>query len=253
MNSTVDKSFYVSLAVNMAIVVHLLFMLVRANKGGDWRVPYRNLIVILISWFVIIILRFVLTLTGRDDFDLIINTTQRIASSATLLTMMLVNHFIVVVSDRRRRKELAFKISRDRIIASEALLEDNNEKKLTVYRARVVKVIGSDIMSMEIDCGFNITIMTKVRLDRIYCKRGGVSDVGGTGEGARSYVAEWLSDVPNEPWPITLVTRSNHGQDIRGRWLVVMYKPNHLTSLNSDLLNSGFAEPYDPKLDPDME
>jgi micrococcal nuclease len=107
------------------------------------------------------------------------------------------------------------------------------------YRARPVRVVDGDTLDLEVDLGFTVFILVRVRLAGLDCPEvHGATRVRGIRASAET--AQWVGDRDG-PWPLLL--RTDKG-DKYGRWLGTILRGGDEVSLNQHLLTAGFAVPW---------
>lgn len=103
------------------------------------------------------------------------------------------------------------------------------------YKAKVIKVIDGDTVDLNIDLGFHIWVVKRVRLSGIDTPELYTQ----TGKTAKAFVENLL------PIGLTVtITTKLDSSDKYGRVLGEITIDNNLTSLNKILLNNGLASPY---------
>lgn len=107
------------------------------------------------------------------------------------------------------------------------------------YRAALRRVVDGDTLDLDVDLGFEIRALTRVRLLGLNTpEMVGVSKPQGLV--AAAFVQQWLDNRAGE-----LLIRSYKGKlrEKYGRWLVEVWSPDGSGSLNAELLARGLAVP----------
>lgn len=112
------------------------------------------------------------------------------------------------------------------------------------YKADVTNVIDGDTLELQIDLGFHVRVIERVRLVGLNAPEMKLAE----GVAAKDAVVDWLF---NNPGPYTIYTiKSKRGdkQEKYGRYLAEIWPTGISTrgSLNNYLLDHGFAAEYNP-------
>lgn len=113
-------------------------------------------------------------------------------------------------------------------------------KDFYIRRAKLIRVIDGDTLEMEIDLGFHITIVNRVRLARIDAPemRSRSAEERLKAHLAKTYVEAWFAKAHEEgEW---VIIRSEKG-DSFGRYIAELYTPLTNKNLSDGLLEAGLA------------
>jgi micrococcal nuclease len=108
-----------------------------------------------------------------------------------------------------------------------------------IYKALVLRVIDGDTIDCEVDVGFRMTTVQRLRLARINCP-----EMNGPSSAAGIEAKKWVSNAVAG----TMVIVETSKDDAFGRWLAEVYYKNsngEEFNLSSDLLRFGHAVPYE--------
>lgn len=105
------------------------------------------------------------------------------------------------------------------------------------YKAKVLDVHDGDTITAEIDLGFRVTVVIKIRFYGINTPEivGPTKDAGLK---SKQRVVDLLLGKE------ILIKTHKDKQEKYGRWLADIYLPNLLPSINQLLINEGLAVPY---------
>lgn len=115
-----------------------------------------------------------------------------------------------------------------------------------VRRARLVRLIDGDTLTLVVDLGFGIQIghdprqEIRVRLLGLDCP-----EVHGptkaAGLAAAAYTRAWLAEAGATDWPLIVQTEK---PDSFGRYLATVFRSSDKACLNADLIANKFAIPF---------
>ena len=110
------------------------------------------------------------------------------------------------------------------------------------YIKQVTKVVDGDTIDVVIDLGFDISFTTRVRLAGIDTPESRTKDLAEKALGLESkkYLAERLKDVKN----IVIKTEKINSTEKFGRVLGWLYVDGNLDSVNSEMIDKGYAWKY---------
>lgn len=105
------------------------------------------------------------------------------------------------------------------------------------YKAKVLDVHDGDTITAEVDLGFRVTVVIKIRFYGINTPEivGPTKDAGLK---SKQRVVDLLLGKE------ILIKTHKDKQEKYGRWLADIYLPNLLPSINQLLINEGLAVPY---------
>jgi micrococcal nuclease len=106
----------------------------------------------------------------------------------------------------------------------------------------VKKVVDGDTVDLEIDLGFNVVILQRIRLKGINAPETRTLDLSEKEKGivAKEWLQKQLEDS-NAKWVIETTK-----EDKYGRMLGVLYRVGEFVSLNESMILGGYAKPYLP-------
>jgi micrococcal nuclease len=110
------------------------------------------------------------------------------------------------------------------------------------YIKQVTKVVDGDTIDVVIDLGFDISFTTRVRLAGIDTPESRTKDLAEKALGLESkkYLADRLKDVKN----IVIKTEKINSTEKFGRVLGWLYVDGNLDSVNSEMIDKGYAWKY---------
>jgi micrococcal nuclease len=110
------------------------------------------------------------------------------------------------------------------------------------YVKQVTKIVDGDTIDVVIDLGFDISFTTRVRLAGIDTPESRTKDLAEKALGLESkkYLAERLKDVKN----IVIKTEKINSTEKFGRVLGWLYVDGNLDSVNSEMIDKGYAWKY---------
>jgi micrococcal nuclease len=110
------------------------------------------------------------------------------------------------------------------------------------YVKEVTKVVDGDTIDVVIDLGFDIGFTTRVRLAGIDTPESRTKDLAEKALGLESkkYLADRLKDVKN----IVIKTEKINSTEKFGRVLGWLYVDGNLDSVNSEMIDKGYAWKY---------
>lgn len=106
---------------------------------------------------------------------------------------------------------------------------------------KIIKIIDGDTLDLELDLGFNISIIKRIRLADINAPEIRTLDIEEKKKGIKS--KEWLEEYFNKFKNEEIVVQTSKG-DKYGRilgWIYVIGEPN---TINERMINEGLAEPF---------
>lgn len=103
------------------------------------------------------------------------------------------------------------------------------------YRCSLVRVTDGDTLVVTIDLGFRLTATMPIRLLGLNAPEKNTT----VGKQVKAWVAQWFLDNPD----ISVVTLKD--PEKYGRWLGTITRLDGGLSLNDQLLELGYAKPYD--------
>lgn len=106
------------------------------------------------------------------------------------------------------------------------------------YLARLDRVVDGDTVDIIIDLGFSVTTKQRVRLQGINAPEHNTE----AGQKALRYVREWFE---NHDATFMVDSAKPGAGDKYGRYLATIRVAFGTTTLNSDLVNNGYAKPWD--------
>jgi micrococcal nuclease len=113
-----------------------------------------------------------------------------------------------------------------------------------MYEYRIEKInriVDGDTVDVAIDVGFHITINQRIRLSGINAPETRTKDLQEKEEGLKS--KEWLTKKLDTTEPLKIKTEK---EDMYGRILGWIYIGNDDKSINTHMMNEGYAKPYIP-------
>jgi micrococcal nuclease len=110
------------------------------------------------------------------------------------------------------------------------------------YIKQVTKVVDGDTIDVVIDLGFDISFTTRVRLAGIDTPESRTKDLAEKALGLESkkYLADRLKDVKS----IVIKTEKINSTEKFGRVLGWLYVDGNLDSVNSEMIDKGYAWKY---------
>jgi micrococcal nuclease len=110
------------------------------------------------------------------------------------------------------------------------------------YVKEVTKIVDGDTIDVVIDLGFDISFTTRVRLAGIDTPESRTKDLAEKALGLESkkYLADRLKDVKN----IVIKTEKINSTEKFGRVLGWLYVDGNLDSVNSEMIDKGYAWKY---------
>ena len=112
------------------------------------------------------------------------------------------------------------------------------EEIMYLYNCKIIKVIDGDTVDIEIDCGFNISVKERIRLEGINAPETRTKDKKEKSKGfeAKAYLIHLLSSASDSP--ITIRTAKDKGKF--GRWIGKLYRDDKC--INYLMVETGHAE-----------
>lgn len=110
------------------------------------------------------------------------------------------------------------------------------------YRATVKRVVDGDTLDLDIDLGFELRAVTRVRLLGVNAPEV-VGANKAAGLAAAAFVSQWVDECDSQ---VLIRSFKAHQREKYGRWLVEVFAPDGSGSrLNADLVATGHAVPLD--------
>lgn len=107
------------------------------------------------------------------------------------------------------------------------------------YRAKVTKIHTANLLSLEIDLGFNIKKDQQVNLNSV---RPNLSTITNTKDGSRilEFINSWVEEhSKNKDWPFVIDV---YKEDHNSPYNIELYAINDPMSLNELLMNEGWGD-----------
>ena len=118
------------------------------------------------------------------------------------------------------------------------------DKDPYIYRVKkVLKVVDGDTIDADIDLGFDISLTKRVRLAGIDTPESRTTDLKEKALGLE--VKEWLKKRLEGAKDILIKTQLPDSTEKYGRILGKLYINNEETSLNNQMIDEGYAWPYE--------
>jgi len=111
----------------------------------------------------------------------------------------------------------------------------NNKMKDFTYVAAVLKVYDGDTITVDLDLGFNILFKTKLRLYGI-----NAPEMRGKEKKQGTRSRDWLRRKILGKFILVYTFKDKKGK--YGRYLAKIYMPKKLTTVNSEMVNKGYAK-----------
>lgn len=107
------------------------------------------------------------------------------------------------------------------------------------YKALLVRVIDGDTVDLSVDLGFHVTILQRCRLSGV-----NAPEVRGENKVAGIAATEFVKGWFPLDGRVVIKSAKPYADDKYGRFLVEVYRPTEVSSLNESLVTSGHAVPY---------